>query len=91
MTKKELREVIIAMMHTAGFDPLIDDDYYQSIDASSIIRFLEGIVSYFNLPRDSWMVHFGNLGYLDTPSETIGFFQQQADVLISIKNGEELK
>ena len=91
MNKKQLREIIIAMMYTAGLDPLIEDDYYQNISVSCMIKFLDGVVGYFEIPRDSWMVHFASIGYLDTPSETIKFFQRNIDILMAFKNGEEVK
>jgi hypothetical protein len=74
MSNDKLKQIIIAMMYASGLDPVLDDDFYQNLDGETIARFLEGICAYFKVQRDSWMVHFSNLAYMKTPSETITFF-----------------
>jgi len=81
MTNKQLTEIIKAMMYSSGLDPLLEEDFYQNLTGTSIGQFLEGVVSYFDLKRDSWVVHFVNLEYLDSPSETIEFFIKNKHVL----------
>lgn len=85
MTKKQITEVIKAMMYAAELMPLFDDDYYENLNGTSISRFLEGVVSYFDLPRDCWAVRYGNISYMDTPSETLSFFQENIIDLMNIK------
>ena len=79
MNKKTKEQVLIAMMYASGLDPLIEDDYYQNLVPSDISRFLEGVCSYFGIERDSWMLHFTNIGYMDSPSETVAFFLEHTD------------
>lgn len=83
MTDKQLKEVLKAMMYASGLDPLFDDDdYYQNLNGTTIGQFLEGVVSFFNIKRDSWMVHFCNLEYMDAPSKTLDFFvRHKSDLL----------
>ncbi len=81
MNKKTLTEVLRAIMATAGLDPDFDEDYYQSVSAESISRFCEGACTYFNKPREYWMFHFCNIGYLDSPSKTIKFFIDNSESL----------
>ena len=89
MNKKLMREIIIAMMYASGLDPLLDDDYYQNPSATNIGRFLEAVTCYFKIKRDAWITHYNNIGYLDSPSETIKFFQDNIDAIICLESEEK--
>ncbi len=81
MNKKQVASHLEAMMFASGLDPVMDDDYYQCISGDSIGRFCEAVCCFFKVARDSWMFHFNNLDWLETPSSTIKFFLSQSDQL----------
>jgi hypothetical protein len=82
MSKKQKLEIIKAMIATANLSPIYEDDYYENLNATSIAALFEGVTSYFKIDRNSWAFHFCNMGYMDTPSETLEFFDRQLENLI---------
>ena len=81
MNKKTVAEVVRAIMVTAQLEPNFDDDFYQNACAETISAFCEGACQYFKKPRDYWMFHFCNIGYLDSPKKTIDFFVDHIEQL----------
>jgi len=81
MNKKQRASHLEAMMHASGLDPEMEDDYYQRFSGESIGRFCDSICCFFNVKRDSWMFHFNNLDWIDSPSATIKFFTTESDQL----------
>jgi len=86
MNKKQRAEIIKAIMITSGMDPYFDDDYYGCTSGSTVGAFLRGIITYFELPGDPWIVNFRNLEYLDSPSETFEFLLEKIPYIL-----EEMK
>ena len=82
MNNKQIEQVLIAMMYASGMSPQIEDDYYENFNGTSLGMFLEAICNYFEVARDSYIVHFNSLDYLDTPSATIKFFTINKDALV---------
>lgn len=82
INKKTLIEVTKAIMATAQLEPDFEDNYFGNANATTISAFCEGACIYFKKPRDYWMFHFCNIGYLDSPVETLDFFISHIDQLI---------
>lgn len=81
MTKKQIREQVLAMMFASGLSPIVDDDYYENLNGSAIGRFCEALCGHFKVSRDCWAFHFVNLEWIDTPSETIEFWVNNAELI----------
>jgi len=81
MTKKQIKEQVLAMMFASGLTPVIEDDYYENLNGSTIGRFCEALRGHFSVEHDCWALHFANLDWIDTPSETVEFWVNHAELI----------
>lgn len=70
-SKQRITEQLEAIIAGSGLLPDWENDFYNESTAANRANLIQGIINHFNVPDGCGLFRWNNLGWTDSPSETI--------------------